>query len=99
MSEVNRIDSERLLQLIFVLHPENTKHSNDQMSHLLISFGFILDVRATFIDNINFHRGVKGSPECCAVKVDHHPLGRVEDKRVSELDALQRPAELRTDVG
>lgn len=47
----------------------------------------------------NVHRGVKGSPECCAVKMDHHPLGRVEDKRVSEVDALQRPAELRTDVG
>lgn len=38
------------------------------------------------------------SPKSCTVKMDHHPLGRVEDKGVSKFNALQGPAELRTEV-
>lgn len=31
--------------------------------------------------------------------MDHHPLGRVEDKRMCKLNAIQGPAQLRTEVG
>lgn len=38
-------------------------------------------------------------PESRAVKMDHHPLGRVEDKRMCKFNAVQGPAKLRTEVG
>lgn len=66
------------------------------------SFTFTLDLLGFDItDNAYVFRDEASvvSPESCAVKMNHHPLGRVEDKRVRKLDAPQGPAELRTDVG
>lgn len=105
MSEVKRIDSERLLELIFILYPEKTKYINDPQASVPLTFNLLFfNVRPSFMDNISFYSGEKRlscicSPESCAVKTDHQPLGRVEDKRVSIFNALQGPAELRTDVG
>lgn len=64
----------------------------------------VFNVRPTYIDNVYLYSSEIRlqccySPESCAVKMDHHPLGRVEDERVSEFNALQGPAELRTEVG
>ncbi len=106
MSEVNRINSECLLELKFILYPEKTKLNHVTNQHA--SFTLTLDLlvfnfRPTFID-IYFCRGeirlqCSYSPESCAVKMDHHPLGCVEDKRVSKFNAFQGPAKLRTEVG
>lgn len=49
------------------------------------------------IKSLKFHEF--NQPESRAVKVDHHPLGRVEDKRMSKFHTIQGPAQLRTEVG
>ena len=59
----------------------------------------VLTFRPAFIDIVYFlSLQCSYSPESCAVKVDHHPLGGVEDKRVGKFNSLQRPAELRAEV-
>lgn len=82
MSEVNRIDTESLLELIFILYPENNGKPNYQPESILSDIWL----------------SCANSPECCAVKMDHHPLRRVKNKRVGEFNALQGPTELRTEV-
>lgn len=43
--------------------------------------------------------GCSNSPKGCAVKMNHHPFGRVKNKGVRKFNAFQRPAELGTEVG
>lgn len=107
MSEVNGINSERLLELVFILHPEKTmlNHITNQQASFTLNLDLLVfNFRSNFSDTVYFYRGeirlqCSFSPESCAVKMDHHPLGRVKDKRVSKFNALQGPAELRTEVG
>lgn len=72
VSEVKRINSKCLLELEFILHPE-TAASHHVSRRSLDS--------ATTDSEFN-------QPERSAVEVDHHPLGRVEDKRMCKFNAF-----------
>lgn len=39
------------------------------------------------------------SPEASAVKMHHHPLGRIKGEGIGILDTLQKPPELRAQEG
>lgn len=69
MSEVNWVDHERVLELIFILDPEKTS----QNYKLPPNFYFHVNIFIALMF-------LKCSPESYTVKIDHHPLGGVEDQ-------------------
>lgn len=87
MSEVNWVDHERVLELIFILDPEGTTSCNNKLQ-----VSFILTVIFSPVQKC-FKMLLMCSPEGYAVKGDHHPLGGVEDQRISIFDTLQGRAQ------
>lgn len=88
MPEVDGVHAEGLLQLVLVLDP--------------VGFPWASVAEAS-PGEARLSRGLGArlphSPEPGAVKMHHHPLGRVKGEGVSILDALQEPPELGAQEG
>lgn len=91
MSEVDGINTESLLQLVFVLDPMKMEEANYQPLGDIPQIWNVM--RTSTRVNLPF---LSHSPECSAIKVNHHPFGRVECERICMFNSIQKWSEFWT---